>query len=75
MDTSVDYKSVSMDMKTQNLEKASSIEMFNNSAMDTSELEIFHDMMKIEDIDGYEEAVKKYLQVEQHHRALGNTLY
>ncbi|CAG8756641.1 12504_t:CDS:1, partial [Gigaspora margarita] len=40
MDISIDYESVSMDVKTQNLEKASSIEMSNNSAMDTSELKI-----------------------------------
>ncbi|CAG8783061.1 40274_t:CDS:1, partial [Gigaspora margarita] len=40
MDTSINYESVSMDTKTQNLEKASSIEISNNSAMNTSELEI-----------------------------------
>ncbi|CAG8833707.1 2713_t:CDS:1, partial [Gigaspora margarita] len=71
--------------------------MSNNSAMDTSELEILsnpwepnttctilqesafanasYDMIKIGDIDGYEKAVTKYLQVGQHQRALRNTLH
>ncbi|CAG8773098.1 31817_t:CDS:2, partial [Gigaspora margarita] len=87
IDTSIDYELVSTDVKIQNLEKALSTEMFNNSAMNISELEILsnlqesvfanasYDMMKIGDIDGYEEAVKKYLQVGRHHRALGNTLH
>ncbi|CAG8755158.1 41767_t:CDS:2 [Gigaspora margarita] len=65
MDTSIDYELVSMDAKTQNLEKVSSIEASNNSAMDTSELESY--------IDGYKETVKKYLQVGHHYRIHGNT--
>ncbi|CAG8683075.1 6261_t:CDS:2, partial [Gigaspora margarita] len=34
-----------------------------------------HDMIKIGDIDRYEKAVKKYLQVGQYHRTLENTLH
>ncbi|CAG8822212.1 41878_t:CDS:2, partial [Gigaspora margarita] len=32
---------------------------------------VSHDTMKIRDIDGYKETVKKYLQVEHHHRIHG----
>ncbi|CAG8719463.1 31990_t:CDS:2, partial [Gigaspora margarita] len=50
MDTSVDYKSVSMDMKTQNLEEASSIKT-SNKLQKSAFANASHDMIKIGDID------------------------
>ncbi|CAG8575726.1 4181_t:CDS:1 [Gigaspora margarita] len=97
MDISNDYEPVDTDMKTQNLKKASSIEMSNKPIMDTSELKILsnpwepttthtileklpftnapHGEIKIRNTDGYEELVKKYLQVGQSHKVHGNTFH
>ncbi|CAG8727761.1 13589_t:CDS:2, partial [Gigaspora margarita] len=97
MDISNNYEPVDTDMKTQNLQKVSSIEMSNKPIMDTSELEILlnpwepttthtileeppitnapHSEIKIRDTDGYEELVKKYLQVGQPYKVHRNTLH
>ncbi|CAG8625798.1 3747_t:CDS:2 [Gigaspora margarita] len=69
MDLSNDYEPVNTDMKTQNLKKGSSIEI------ETTFTNALHGEIKIRDMDGYEEPVKKYLQVGQPYKVHGNTLH
>ncbi|CAG8842890.1 24239_t:CDS:2, partial [Gigaspora margarita] len=80
MDTSDNHESVSMDLKTQNSKKDSSIGLTNKPIINTSELKIYqtyaklfftntsHDETKIGIIKGYRKVVKKYLQVGQQYR-------
>ncbi|CAG8707229.1 18270_t:CDS:2 [Gigaspora margarita] len=71
MNTSIDYESVSIDMKIQNLEP----NITHTFPQELAFANIFHDMIKIGDINKYEKTVKKYLQVGHHHRIHGNTHY
>ncbi|CAG8835368.1 38891_t:CDS:2, partial [Gigaspora margarita] len=68
MNSSDDYKSVNTDVKTQNLKKVSSIEISNKSITNAP-----LGVMKIRDMDGYKEVVKKYLQIGQQYKVHGNT--
>ncbi|CAG8763442.1 39899_t:CDS:2, partial [Gigaspora margarita] len=73
MDISNDYEPVDTDMKTQNLKKGLFIEMSNKPEPPFTNIP--HGEIKIRDMNGYEELVKKYLQVGQPHKVHGNTLY
>ncbi|CAG8614993.1 17959_t:CDS:2, partial [Gigaspora margarita] len=73
MNISNDCEPVDTDIKAQNLKKVSSIEMFNKPEPPFTNAP--HGKIKIRDIDGYEELVKKYLQVGQPHKVHRNTLH